>query len=251
MQLNWKIVTVTIIIVLLSILGSGIFHRTDNRVIETYSAKIIQESERIVAPEDCAIADIAVKNSEAVTVGQPILEIRTGLGQACKDKSNLSDKKTEATNEYQDAAIMYKDGIISQEEYDKSLDEYKNTSAEISKESACNNKTEKIHASKDGILDLLENQKGAYIKKDETIAVIKPAKRRILAYFSQKFSKKLKAGMLAEITLIKYPEKQFTGVVEAVDKIDLNGIPVIIKINENVSDLNIDDDDDAVVRIIE
>ena len=83
------------------------------------------------------------------------------------------------------------------------------------------------------------------------IATIKPVERRIKAYFSPKHAKKIETGMQAQIILIKYPEKQFTGVIESVEKIDVNGIPVIIKINEDVSSLNVNDNDNTIVRIVE
>ena len=55
--------------------------------------------------------------------------------------------------------------------------------------------------------------------------------------------------MPAEITIVKYPEKLFTGVVRNTDAVDIMGRLIILDIAEDLNDINIQSGDAAVVKI--
>ena len=250
MQIKKFIIFAAIGVILCSI-SALIIKTTKDEKIETYSAKVMQESTAINSEHEGTILNILVKDGQPVKIGQELIEILTpNKYSKCLSKENLVTEQSQAAEEYQDAAIMYKDGIITKEEYDKSLGEYKDTSRELSQKTACKNDGDYIvYATGDGIIALDNTLSGAKINKGDTLAAIKPEVRRINAYFSPKYKKKIKQNGKTKITFIKYPEKIFEGEIIAIQGIDINGLSVIILVKDNISNLNINDNDDAIVRL--
>ena len=135
-----KIIIFAAIVIVLCAISALIIKATKNKNIETYSAKVMQESTAINSEHDGTILNILVKDGQPVKIGQELIEILTSNKYSeCLSKENLATEQNQAAEEYQDAAIMYKDGIITKEEYDKSLGEYKDTSRELSQKTTCKN----------------------------------------------------------------------------------------------------------------
>ena len=223
-----------------------------NSDIETVSAKISMDLVDVEAGADGIIKSVNVKNFDRVKLGQTIAEV---VASSKNNSMCSSDKKNydSALKEYENSAVMYKDGVISKEEYDSSLVKYKNSKTKFSNSKNCstNGNVHTIFSKADGIILLTGNyNKGDFIYSESVIGTIRPEKILIKAYFSPKIAKKIKINSNAEITIIKYPEKQLSGVVKSVDGVDVYGQLITLEIKDDIFDMDIANDDAAIVKII-
>ena len=213
--------------------------------IETMSAKVDMELEDVEADHDGTISSIKIQSFSNVKIGDVIAEISKNPS---KTNCTTEAESKKVTDDYKDSVLMYKDGIITKDEYDASLKKYKSEKSNL-----CSSKTElvPVYAEQDGIFILDDEYKtGSAVNEESILGVIRPEKVIIKAYFSPKDAKRIKAGKNAQVSIIKYPEKQFTGVVKSIGNIDINGREVLIEIIDDTSDLNIAGDDAATVKIL-
>lgn len=224
-------------------------NKTSDSTIETVSAAISIETQDVTASTNGTLSEFKVEQYEKVTPGDTIAIISQKIVSKCKNSTQL-DNTSNAAKDYENAAIMYKDGIISQEQYDSSLEKYKKQK-NIKKN--CSDKI--ITQSKDvkttisGKIEFADIEIGDTVNENTVVAKIQTGTPTIIAYISPKYKKQIKAGDLAEINIIKYPEKHFTGKITSIDKIDIYGQAISLSINENVSDLNLKNKDSVVVKI--
>jgi len=235
-----------IVITGLILIGFSILY---NKPLETVSASINMDTENIFANFNGKIKEFNYKDYDNVKIGDIIATIEVvQTEEFCKNKTVAENKQKQAVAEYENAAIMYKDGVITQEEYDASLDKLRKTQSQ----KVCTGEathTENIYAVKAGKIYYANYNVGDTTQSEDVIATIATGQPQIYAYFSPKQAKNIKSGMVGEISIIKYPEKQFTGIVKSVSTGDIMGNLVILDINEEVDDLNLRNGDAAVVRI--
>ena len=241
-----NLLIISIATVLAFILGVLIYFQSDKAEIETLSATVIPQAEDIITNSSGTIKEIAVQNNEQVKFGQLLFTYETNVSKKCI--TNDSSENLKDSEEYEKAALMYKDGIISKNEYDEIIEKYK-TKSNVNKTCKNNANIVKLYAKKDGMVSFDSLKIGTYVEKDTIIAKIYPHKRSVLAYFSPKYIKKLKDGTEAKISVVRYPEKTFSGNIKSVNKIEIKGIPVIIEIKDDISNLTIEDNDHAIVVI--
>ncbi|MEE3348836.1 MAG: HlyD family efflux transporter periplasmic adaptor subunit [Candidatus Gastranaerophilaceae bacterium] len=245
--MNKKIILTLISIILISGIAFLLYKRADlNKEIETFSANVINDNEIITAGDNGTVLSLKYKNLEKVKVGDIIAE----LDISSTPKSNCVNEK-EASDEYKDAAIMYKDGVISKEEYDKSLNEYKEETKNTAKN--CGQKSQvikSIYANADGVISYSDIKEGDSVKFDTEIGTVNQENANIKAYFSPKYKHRIKEGDKAKITIVKYPEKVFEGKVSSIDKIDINGQGITLKVTQDTSDLLIKNGDAAIVVLL-
>ncbi len=240
-----KKISISFVIILLVGLSLIFYSNSLNREIETPSATFVFDAVDILSPVDGNVAKITVSSGDRIKFGDIIAEINENSSNCSKDMRKIEKK---ATADYTDAALGYKDGAISKEEYDKELAEYKI----VKNNGKCTGEKgslKYLHAPQDGIVDVKISE-GADVSKDTVVAVLKEHKEYIKAYVSPKYKKRIKAGRKAVISIVKYPEKSYTGEVIDVGSIDIYGLPVNVSINENLSDLNLSDGDYAVVKLL-
>ena len=219
------------------------------KAIETVSASVSVPSEQIFAPADGILKSINVEDYADVKVGDVIAQIEVTLAAAkCQDKKTSETIQQKAVKDYENAAIMYKDGIITQEQYDKSLENLRAVQAKKPC-SAEAKQTENILALKNGKAVIGSYKVGDSISEGDLVAEVYTDKPQIHAYFSPKQVKNLPVGADSEISIIKYPEKHLTGVVKALDTVDIMGRLVVIDINGDTSDMILKNGDAATVKI--
>ena len=231
-------------------LGLIIFSIYDKKAIETVSANVNIQTEQINANFNGKIKEYKFKTYDTIKTGDIVatLEVVQTEGE-CKNNTYQQNKQKQAMAEYENAAIMYKDGVITQAQYDASLDKLRKTQDQM----VCSGNEihlENLYAFDGGKIFYSEYKVGDDVQQDDVIAEIGVGKPNIHAYFSPKKAKKIKIDMPAEITIVKYPEKKFTGTVKNTDKVDIMGNLVIIDINEDLNDINIKNGDAAIVKIL-
>ena len=252
-----KKILVWISVLVVIILSAGIYgynYYNSHKDIETMVAAIQIDFEEIISEHDGIIKELNFKTSDKIKEGDIIGTIsKSDDNSDCPDKSQMTKEQKQAAAKYENAAIMYKDGIITKEEYDKSLAEYRYSSKNIQSQN-CKEKEEiyKIYSPKSGKLFLSDSvAEGSKISENQTIGKVADIKNlTVKAYFSPKYKKIIKDGDNAEIKIVKYPEKTFSGEVVTKDKIDIFGQSVILKINESVDNLNLENEDAVIVKII-
>lgn len=238
---------VCVVIIGLSLI---IYSFVSKRPIETVSADVYIESEQILANFNGKIQDFKFKTYDNVKTGDIIATVEVVQPEGfCNNKTAMQNKQKQAMAEYENAAIMYKDGIISQSEYDASLEKLRKTQ----NQKVCTGEAthvENIYAFKDGKIYYSQLKPGDEVSEDDVLAELSTSKPQIHAYFSPAKTKKINPNSaIAHITIVKYPEKPLTGVIKTVSTGDIMGNLLIIDINEDVSDMNIQNGDAAIVRI--
>jgi len=237
-----------VICLILAVAAGGYFTfsfiKESHREIETMSAKIEMELEDVNADSEGTIKEIKVKSHSSVKLGDIIAEISKRPTKNCAD--DKAYKK--ASDTYKDSALMYKDGIITKDEYDASLKKYKSEKSNL-----CSSKVEvvPVYAEHDGVFIKDDDyNSGSTVHEESIIGVIRPEKIIVKAYFSPKDTKRIKVGQNAQVTIIKYPEKQLAATVASIDKIDINGQGVTLEITDNTANLNVAGDDAAIVKLV-
>ena len=225
------------------------FSLYSNKPIETVSANVAINTEQILANFNGKIKSLNYKTYDDIKTGDIVATIEvTQTESNCNNPKAMQNKQKQAMAEYENAAIMYKDGVISQQQYDSSLEKLRKTQDQ----KACGGEAthiENIYAFKNGKIFYNEYKVGDEVQEDDVLAEIGVTKPQIHAYFSPKKAKRIKVDMPAEITIIKYPEKLFTGVVRNTDAVDIMGRLIILDIAEDLNDINIQSGDAAVVKI--
>ena len=214
------------------------------RDIETMSAKIDMELIDVNADSEGTIKEIKIKSYSTVKLGDVIAEISKKPSKNCAD--DTAYKK--ASDTYKDSALMYKDGIITKDEYDASLKKYKSEKSNL-----CSSKVEvvPVYAEQDGVFIQDDDYRnGSSVHNESIIGIIRPEKIIVKAYFSPKDTKRIKVGQNAQVTIIKYPEKQLSATVASIDKIDINGQGVTLEITDDTANLNVAGDDAAIVKLV-
>ena len=243
-----KKILISFLIILIAGFGLILYNKAQNKEIETASATLVIDAVNILSPFDGKISKITAHTGDNIKIGDIIAEISEhSNSKKCSRSNTVLNGKKQADKEYTDAAISYKDGVISKEEYDKELAENKNTKK---KYEACDSKDMKyIHAPQDGIVDIKLSE-GNEVSKDAVVAVLKEHKEYVRAYISPKYKKRVKPGRKATISIVKYPEKTYSGEVTDIGSININGLPINISINETISDLNLSDGDYVIVKLL-
>ena len=235
------IVVVGLALILYSILS--------NKDLETVSANVNIQTEQIAANFNGKIKELQFNTYDTVKTGDIIATIEVVQTEGeCKNRTAQQTKQKQAVAEYENAAIMYKDGVITQAQYDASLDKLRKTQDQM----VCSGDakhSENLYAFNAGKIFYGEYKIGDEVQQDDIIAEISSGKPQIYAYFSPRKAKKIKLDMPAQITIVKYPEKKFTGLVKNIDKVDIMGQLIILDINEDIADLNIQNGDAAIVKI--
>lgn len=243
-----KKIILSLLILGLAIGGYFVASTFTSKTIETVSAKISIQTEKITANTSGTLKSIEVEPYQIVKEGDIIATVTQNLEANCQPPANKNDKK--AAENYEDAAIMYKDGVISQEQYDASLKKYR----QYKSAKNCINPiemTKNVYSLASGKIELNDNiSLGNEIFDDTIIASVQQGTPKIIAYFSPKNKRQLKIGRKADITIIKYPEMKFTGTITARDKIDMYGLAIQVEINEDISNLNLKNEDAAIVNIV-
>lgn len=232
-----------------AILGIIVLCFVSLKPIETLSSTVFFETESVAAGSSGTFKNFVVEDYQTVKAGDEIAEIEVeAVNAKCLDKKASERKHEKAVADYENAAIMYKDGVITQEQYDASLEKFKEAQAQ----SACGTEIkqiEKIYALNDGKVFLGEFNEGDEVHNDSVLAEIGTSAPVVHAYFSPKIAKRIKPEAKAQISIVKYPEKQFTGTVKSLGAPEVMGTLVVISINEDVSDLRIKNGDSVVVKI--
>ncbi len=241
------------LLVILELLFAVYKHIELNKEIETVSASVINENEEIIAADNGIIKELKFKNFDKVQEGDIIAEIDiTNQPETnCINQEEISSADQKAVKEYENAAIMYKDGVISKEEYDNSLKQYKTETANNNaKCKPANEIIKSIHANANGVILYADLKEGDTVKYDSSIGIVNPENAAVKAYFSPKYKNRIKVGDKAKISIVKYPEKIYSGEVVSKDKIDINGQAIIVRVNEDTKDLNIKNGDGAIVTLL-
>ena len=250
-----KIIYATSLVVILGIL-SGIvsFNHKRPRAIETLNAHVVADSANIIVPDSGKISDIMIPDSQNIKKGQPIAELTIPLAtQKNTQKANpIQKNKKDLEKDYEDAALKYKDGVISQDEYDKSIENIEaQQEAALAQNSKIipTNKTVKVYSPIDGKIVWGNLKIGDTVNKDTTIAKVNSSYKEVLAHFSTSYGDSISIGSKANIKLIKYPDKQFTGIVNSIGTPDKKGLPIVIIFESEISDVDIENGDSAIVKL--
>ncbi len=243
---------VILVLILIAIFGGIIaFNHKRPRPVETLSAYISSDSVSIQADNSGKIKSLSVKQDEKVQKGQVIAEIETSKSVVKSvDPSSQTHKPTE--QEYENVAIMYKDGVISQEEYDKHLANLKKAETQSEKpvsQVVYTSHITKIYAPIDGTIVLNNLKEGDSITKEAILAKVNSSHKEVKAYFPVSTEKEIQTGREVNITVIKYPEKTFTGKINIVSEAESKGIPVTITFDEDTSNLDFQNGDSVIVKI--
>lgn len=240
-----------LLIIVVGLVVGGFFAASTftSKSIETVSAKIVIDTEEVSANTTGILKTITVEPYQLVKEGDIIATISQTEHLNCKPPKNKNDKK--AAENYENAAIMYKDGIITKEQYDASLKEYRQYKQAKTCIGDTIEKFQNVYALTSGKIELNDQLNiGDKVYADTIIAYTQKSTPKVIAYFSPKEKRQLKIGRKAELSIIKYPEKVFTGTISAKDKIDLYGLAVKLDINEDVSSLNLKNGDAVIVKIV-
>jgi len=242
---NKKFVLYTII--LLAIIAAGfIFFRPVNTEIETLNAVIKSDSVAVKA-NSAGTIKLITNPTQKVKKGQLIAEIETI--RQIPAASATTKSKEDVEEAYEKAALMYKDGILSQEEYDKKVKTIKKDETVQTNPTKQKIEITKILAPIDGNIKITDINSGDSIKKDELIAKVYSSDKEIKAYFPVSAQKALKTRKDVSINVIKYPELNLSGKIQEVNSPEPNGLPVRIIFDKEVSNLNLQDGDSAIVKL--
>lgn len=248
-----KIVYTLILIGLLLVFGGIIaFNHSKPKAIETLNAHVVADYADIIATDGGKISNILISQSQDIKKGEVIAELSvSSVIRKNSPKTKPVDKK-EVEQDFETAAIMYKDGVISQDEYDKSVEnlEEKMNSAPVEKnENITTSRTVKIYSPMDGKIVWGNLKVGDNVGKDVVIAKVNSSYKEVLAHFSTSYSDSISVGDRANIKLIKYPEKHFTGIVNSIGTPDKKGVPIVLTFEDEISDIDILNGDSAIVRL--
>lgn len=225
--------------------------KTKPEQIETLNAFISSESVSIQSGNSGIIKNIQVKQSDKVQKGQVLAEIETSV-PVTKTVKNDGQKLKQAEEKYENAAIMYKDGVISQAEYDRylnNLEKEQNNAEKPQNKVILTSQVTKIYAPIDGVVVLNNLKNGDTVNKEAIIAKVNSSHKEINAYFPVSYKDEIKTGCSVNITVIKFPEKTFTGKIQEVSLPDNKGIPVKISFDQDTSNLDFLNGDSAIVKI--
>ncbi len=211
--------------------------------IEIFNATVNVESVEVKSSVGGKIKSINVSDNNEVKKGQLIAEIETVLQP---QRKIISQDESEA--DYENIAIMYKDGVISKEEYDAQVKNMMEKSS-VSEQKNENIKTTKIYSPIDGFAKIADVKIGDYVKKEALIANVYSLDRSVRAYFPVTYKNAVKVDKNVEISIIKYPEKEFTGKISALEKPEPQGLPVTILFNDDTSNLDIQNGDSVIVKL--
>ena len=233
---------VVVIVLVLLLITAYCMHKA-LKAPETMTAQISIPIENLSANTYGTVTAIFVKDYDIVKVGDTIAELSRDVKRSCQPSGEKSQK---AAAEYENAAIMYKDGIITQAEYDASLSKYR---AYKSRELCTKFQTKKeyIISPVSGKIENIEIKKGSEVTPSTEVGKIQTGDAEIIAYFSPKDKKKIRSGRLVRIKIIKYPEKEFTGFIKERGAASWQGIAVKITVNEDISSLNLRNEDAALI----
>ncbi len=246
------------IVLLLFILGGFVaYNKKKPETIETLNALINSESVSVQSPTVGKIKLVAVEQDQKVKKGQVLAEIVTEVPvqQNVKtiDKPSTSVLPVQnSSSEYENAAMMYKDGVITKEEYDKRLQVLntpKSTIAKTQNKTILTSKVTKIYAPIDGMVILNNFKTGDKVSKDTILAKVNSLHKDVTATFPATFKEKIVQDSVVTITVIKYPEKIFTGRIVEVLEPDVKGIPVKINFDDDVKGLDFQNGDSVIVKI--
>lgn len=246
------------IVLLLFILGGFVaYNKKKPETIETLNALINSESVSVQSPAVGKIKLVAVEQDQKVKKGQVLAEIVTEVPvqQNVKtiDKPSTSVLPVQnSSSEYENAAMMYKDGVITKEEYDKRLNTLntpKNEKVKTQSKTVLTSKVTKIYAPIDGMVILNNFKTGDKVSKDTILAKVNSLHKDVTATFPATFKEKIVQDSVVTITVIKYPEKIFTGRIVEVLEPDVKGIPVKINFDDDVKGLDFQNGDSVIVKI--
>lgn len=244
------------IVLLLLVLGGFVaYNKKKPETVETLNALINSESVSVQSPVVGKIKLIAVAQSQNVKKGQVLAEVVTEVPvqQSVRtiEKTDVSPVK-KSSSEYENAAMMYKDGVITQEEYDKrlqALNSPKSETAKTQSKQVLTSKITKIYAPIDGTVILNNFKVGDKVSKDTILAKVNSLHKDVTATFPATFKEKIVTDSVVTITVIKYPEKIFTGKIVEVLEPDIKGIPVKINFDDDVNGLDFQNGDSVIVKL--
>ena len=99
MKIKIFIIFAVIIAIICTVCGF-IIKTSNNKVIETYSAKVMQESTIITSEYSGTISNIFVKGGQHVKLGQELIELTIANdNSSCLSKESLSSEQTQAAEE--------------------------------------------------------------------------------------------------------------------------------------------------------
>ena len=233
---------VVVIVLILLLITTYCMHKA-LKAPETMTAQISIPLEDLSANTYGTVTAIFVKDYDIVKAGDTIAELSRDVKRNCQPSGEKSQK---AAAEYENAAIMYKDGIITQAEYDASLSKYRAyKSGELC--TKFQTKKENIISPVSGKIENIEIKEGAEVTSETLVGKIQTGEAEIIAYFSPKDKKKLRPGRPVRVQIIKYPEKEFTGFMKEFGAASWQGIAVKIRVNEDISSLNLRNGDAAMI----
>lgn len=248
-----KIVYSLILTGLLIVFGGIIaFNHSKPKAIETLNAHVVADYADIITTDSGKISNILITQSQDIRKGDVIAELSVSSVVRKNSKNTKSVNKKEVEQDFETAAIMYKDGVISQDEYDKSvenLEEKMNSTPEGKSENITTSRIVKIYSPIDGKIVWGSLKIGDNVGKDVVIAKVNSSYKEVLAHFSTTNSDKISVGDRANIKLIKYPEKHFTGVVNSIGVPDKKGVPIVLTFEDETSNIDILNGDSAIVRL--
>lgn len=251
-----KIIYLVLLVLLFVIFGVIIsFNRSRPVSVETLNAHVIADTEDVTVGNLGKISNILISQYQDVKKGQVIAEVTVPSPvqkKQVKSKLQPADKK-QIEKDYEDAALMYKEGVISQDEYDKSIENIEAKQATDDKEKdVAETKADrviKVYAPMDGKIVWGNLKVGDTVSKDVVIAKVNSSYKEVLAHFATAYSDNISIGDKAHIKLIKYPEKQFSGVVNSIGQPDKKGLPITIIFEGETSDIDIINGDSAIVKL--
>lgn len=215
--------------------------KVDGQVVEMYVTdnQKVEEGDLVAKIDD---TDYKVKLAQATAAYESALYKQKGAKatfEAVNSQIQLAKKNLDRYTE------LYKSGAASKLEYDNAKTAYDNAQASLTqahenllsksnnrvadadlkqltalkKQAELNLSYTKIYAPQSGTVTSKSIEKGAYVKTGQPLFVIVPENVWIIANFKESQLRYMKVGQNVEIKIDTYPDKEFKGKVDSIQRI--------------------------------